>query len=340
MTTKKLHVRDEKEIFEKGSELKKRRKYMELRDSRIVHKALRGPYEIIDLTEDDSDDEVQYLGTSTYYGPATDGPRRRDEVFCMYCGFDGHSTDQCTGISVGESGITTDPGTEHQSAGQSTAEQVRSMEKHMLDDLESYSYTPTSPPESEPINSDGETNYVFTLSDDDSTYSDITYQCEEIVEDDDDDVANMEENSISGESYVCVKNTHVENHTSNSKESFSVCTTHTSTKTNRGIVGGKREVWLADTGASCHVTPNGEYLHNANRKVNDKIVVGDGSTHNVTATGTLNIKQEGCDTPTVLSNVKVVDNIEKNIISLGLLLKYGATLVKLGLETQRKPTTK
>lgn len=40
----------------------------------------------------------------------------------------------------------------------------------------------------------------------------------------------------------------------------------------------------------------------------------------------MTIKQVGCDTPMTLDNVKVVDNIEKNIISLGQLLKNGAIM--------------
>ena len=261
MATKKLHVRNEEENFDRGSELKKRRKCMEVRDSKIVHDALRGPYEIINLTEDDPTDEVQYLGTvEPYYGPATDEPRTKDELFCKNCGYEGHSTDQCRSESVGDSGITTDLGTEYQqSAGQSTAEQLRSMEEHMLDDLQSY--VPTSPPESEPINSDGdegsETNYLYAVPGDSSTYSEIT--CDYEVEDDDD--TNMEwEDSISGESYSFVKNEndyYVGNDLSDVIKSLNFCNIHSSSTSStsseikkEGIRKQESEVWLADTGTA------------------------------------------------------------------------------------------
>ena len=86
------------------------------------------------------------------------------------------------------------------------------------------------------------------------------------------------------------------------------------------------DVWMSDSGASCHVTPKGEKMHDVTRGGSDKIIVGDGTVLGVSTTGTLILKPDECESLTMLNDVKVVDNIEKNIISLGLLLKNGAKL--------------
>ena len=142
------------------------------------------------------------------------------------------------------------------------------------------------------------------------------------------------ESSTSGESYTFVERKndyHVGNIHTNIPTCESIfCTTNKRTKHDENLnkKGEENEIesWMADTGASCHVVRTDQALHFINKGKGDKVIVGDGTTHDVKATGTLVLKCTGCDTPMTLDDVKVVNNIEKNIISLGKLLQKGATL--------------
>ena len=83
------------------------------------------------------------------------------------------------------------------------------------------------------------------------------------------------------------------------------------------------EVWLGDTGASCHVTHTDNNLFNTVKGTNDKIVVGDQRKCIVMKKGDLVLRQteEGLGLP--LEDVRVVHEIGKNILSIGTLLRNG-----------------
>ena len=88
------------------------------------------------------------------------------------------------------------------------------------------------------------------------------------------------------------------------------------------------EIWLGDTGASCHVTREGSMMTNVVKGSNDNVIVGDERRCRVTSKGDLRL--ETVDKITngalTLTNVRVVPEIQKNIISIGLLLQDGGEL--------------
>ena len=84
----------------------------------------------------------------------------------------------------------------------------------------------------------------------------------------------------------------------------------------------KWETWLGDSGASCHVTYDDSCLTNGVNGENDRVVVGDSRRCMVTKKGDLQMKSMN-DNCVGLANVRIVKEIEKNIISIGRLLKDG-----------------
>ena len=86
------------------------------------------------------------------------------------------------------------------------------------------------------------------------------------------------------------------------------------------------ESWLADTGASCHVTNNDDCLHNKRSTHKDAIIVGDQRKCRVTQKGMLKLRAKENDETIHLDNVRVVKTIGKNIISISALMKQGGTM--------------
>ena len=86
------------------------------------------------------------------------------------------------------------------------------------------------------------------------------------------------------------------------------------------------ESWLADTGASCHVTNNDDCLHNKRSTHKDAIIVGDQRKCRVTQKGMLKLRAKENDETIHLDNVRVVKTIGKNIISISALKKQGGTM--------------
>ena len=86
------------------------------------------------------------------------------------------------------------------------------------------------------------------------------------------------------------------------------------------------ESWLADTGASCHVTYNDDKLHNVMSNGRDKVIVGDQRPCEVSKKGNLTLISEENDKLLKLLNVRIVKAIGKNIMSIGTLLKDGGIM--------------
>ena len=86
------------------------------------------------------------------------------------------------------------------------------------------------------------------------------------------------------------------------------------------------ETWLGDTGASCHVTFRDKDLFNEVAGTNDKIIVGDQRKCAVIKKGDLTLMHMDEGTGITLGDVCVVQEIGKNIMSIGTLLKDGGQL--------------
>ena len=86
------------------------------------------------------------------------------------------------------------------------------------------------------------------------------------------------------------------------------------------------EIWLADTGASCHVTSHDENMTNGQVGEHDTIVVGDQRRCKVQKRGSLNLVNRTNKECIALENVRVVKEIAKNIISISKLLEDGGTI--------------
>ena len=85
------------------------------------------------------------------------------------------------------------------------------------------------------------------------------------------------------------------------------------------------ETWLGDTGASCHVSQSNNRIFNESSGKNDRVVVGDNRKCEVKMKGDLNLITKANE-KVHLNSVRIVEEIEKNIISIGKLLKEGWTL--------------
>lgn len=90
------------------------------------------------------------------------------------------------------------------------------------------------------------------------------------------------------------------------------------------------ETWLADTGASCHVSYSDEGLINGVMGCNDRVVVGDGRKCKVTQKGDLNLMNHENHDCITLTGVRIVKEMGKNIMSIGRLLKEGEKLMGSG----------
>ncbi len=84
---------------------------------------------------------------------------------------------------------------------------------------------------------------------------------------------------------------------------------------------------MGDTGASCHVSSTAIGLTNNGNPCRASVIVGDGRSCSVTMNS--DIKLQVNENSTVeLYNVRVVEKMDKNIISIGQLLKDGGTIMK------------
>ena len=81
------------------------------------------------------------------------------------------------------------------------------------------------------------------------------------------------------------------------------------------------EIWLGDTGASCHVTNNSEFLSNSTECKNDKVIVGDKRKCETTSKGDLGLLINDDDDRILLKEIRIVPDIGKNIVGIGSILK-------------------
>ena len=86
------------------------------------------------------------------------------------------------------------------------------------------------------------------------------------------------------------------------------------------------ETWLADTGASCHVTSNSTLLQDERPGYNNKIIVGDRRKCDVRCKGNLHLIKKDETQSFTLQNIRIVPEIGKSIISISMLLKEGGQL--------------
>ena len=85
------------------------------------------------------------------------------------------------------------------------------------------------------------------------------------------------------------------------------------------------ELWLGDTGASCHVTNDGRYMINKKEAGKDRVVVGDRSRCSVQFKGMLKLQNKENE-EIELNDIRVVERMAKSIISIGQLLKEGGRM--------------
>jgi len=92
------------------------------------------------------------------------------------------------------------------------------------------------------------------------------------------------------------------------------------------------ELWVGDTGTTCHMVCNDKNLYDV-ILVNDKVIVGDGRSLSVKKMGNLkvNFKNEDKNISTVvLENIKFVPSLKLNLFSLALSMKKGWKLESKG----------
>ena len=89
--------------------------------------------------------------------------------------------------------------------------------------------------------------------------------------------------------------------------------------TNDQVIGSR---WLIDSGASVHICKDRGLLKNV-RKVNESVVIGDGTEIVATVCGTVDLRTVGTGKQLVLSNVLFAPEFTKNIISVARLTSNG-----------------
>jgi hypothetical protein len=87
-------------------------------------------------------------------------------------------------------------------------------------------------------------------------------------------------------------------------------------------------LWIGDSGATSHMTHSEEGLYDIKNSY-QTIIVGNGETLQSTKTGKIKIKAkdlDGKEIMFILSDVKYVPGVWRNLFSIGQALKEGATL--------------
>ena len=95
-----------------------------------------------------------------------------------------------------------------------------------------------------------------------------------------------------------------------------------------GITNGVTEVWIGDTGSSCHLATSDKGMINV-REINDSIKVGNGTTMDATKIGDLPViitQKDGTKTKATLKGVKFVPKLWCNLFSIGNVLSKGWSL--------------
>ncbi len=170
---------------------------------------------------------------------------------------------------------------------------------------------------------------------DDSSDDEDEYLSEDIYESDDefsydDEVPDLKmkyyESDSSEDEHTHIENVNIVSESKEVKSTYANIVKGIMKNTIDNPVGGV-EKWLGDTGASCHVTGNSVAMTNATTNGVQAVVVGDGRRNSVKKSGLLDLIPEGTTNTIQLQDTKVVPNITKNILSIGLLLKEGGTMI-------------
>ena len=109
-----------------------------------------------------------------------------------------------------------------------------------------------------------------------------------------------------------------------------------------GITNGVTEVWIGDTGSSCHLASSDKGMINV-REIHDSIKVGNGTTMDATKIGDLPViitQKDGTKTKATLKGVKFVPKLWCNLFSIGNVLSKGWSLGNEGkITTLQKQQT-
>ncbi len=93
----------------------------------------------------------------------------------------------------------------------------------------------------------------------------------------------------------------------------------------------KKEQWLADSGASIHVTNDMAGLVNKSNTT-EKVVLGDNTVIKADTKGTLYLRDPESLKTIMLKNVLYVPNFRRNILSLGRLVEHNNTSILMNSE--------
>ena len=95
-------------------------------------------------------------------------------------------------------------------------------------------------------------------------------------------------------------------------------------------LGNNNSDWILDSGCTYHMCPNKSWFHTYSKTNGGQVLLGNNVSCNVVGIGSVHIKL--CDgTVKTLSSVRHVPELQRNLISLGMLLNQ-VILVKLKME--------
>jgi gag-polypeptide of LTR copia-type/Zinc knuckle len=105
---------------------------------------------------------------------------------------------------------------------------------------------------------------------------------------------------------------------------------YVSTESGIVLMGGtedleNKNLWICDTGASCHMTGSSEGLSNI-KNIDQKVILGDGRDLEAERIGDLRLKISNNDSYVVLKDVKVVPDLKVNLFSVSCALNSGASM--------------
>ena len=99
----------------------------------------------------------------------------------------------------------------------------------------------------------------------------------------------------------------------------------------------ENERWLADTGATSHITMCNKYMTNV-KAVNVRVVVGDGKEVICKERGDVCVRNKVTNETLLLKNVLYTPTFHKNIISIGTFVRDGK--YELGMKHNKMTLTK
>jgi hypothetical protein len=98
-------------------------------------------------------------------------------------------------------------------------------------------------------------------------------------------------------------------------------------------LGKSTHIWIADSGASCHLTNDDTAMYNC-QKVHERICVGDGREILATKQGSILVEVHQCNgtkTLTSIKNCKYVPDLQTNLFSITRAISIGWKLGNSGV---------